>query len=689
MLSALVLSLALAGGYAPAPVMMASGPHPRVFLTPNEAVRVRERSTRLGWAREIRERILDEAGDLLAEPLDVPRDGGQWIHWYTCKKDGGPLKPKSPERHVCSICGAVYTGWPYDQVYVTFRHQHWLSAVDVLGLAYLLDPKPAFAARVREILLEYASFYRDLPLHNIHNRKGSAKARLFAQTLDEAVMLCRIVRGYDFVYEAPCFSTSDHGTIRTQLLMPMVKTIRANNRGMSNWQSWHNAAIGCTGFLLGDHELTDHAVNGRSGFLFQMSRSVASTGMWYEQAPIYHFYALDAHIQLIEAAGRSGIPLADMPIVKKLFDAPIRQLYPDGTFPALQASERTSIRDQRRLYEVGYCRFGDARYLSFLEPRDSVEALLWGMDDLPPPPADLPRLISSNAPAEGIAVLRNPARGLALFLDYGHGMSGHVQPAKLGITLYAFGEERLVDPGRFPYGNPLHKSWYRQTLAHNTVVVAEHSQWVTCGKLAGFAARDGWSVARARCENAYRGVVLDRTVAMNDNLVVDVFRCDANRTTTFDLPLHFRGELANLPQAEPVAPLARHGGYQHLRELERFKEPLRQFDVLAPHGRRIHIRVLDLSTSYRALGFGDSPSEVVPLILRRQKGTDAVFVTAYEMLEPGEEPCDLFAAVGRDVTVTWSDAALFVGEKTRFSKGGCNYYVGEGGAMRLNRGDAG
>ena len=655
-----------------------------VFLSAEELVQVRARCEREPWAAAVRDGIVQEANSLVQEPLEIPHAGGQWTHWYTCREDGGSLKARTPTEHICSVCGNVYSGWPYDEVYVTQRHSHWLRGLETLGWAYALEPKPAYAERARTILLEYAGFYGDLELHDVHNKQGSSKARLYAQTLDESVTLCHIAAGYDRVYDAPCFSAEDHQSIEQGLLRPMVATIQVNPRAISNWQSWHNAGVGCAGFLLRDKALVDWAINGKAGFLYQMARgSVLESGLWYEESPSYHWYALSAHVYLLEAAARAGADLYVIPIVKKMFDAPIRQLFPDGTFPAINDSNRHAIASVRSYYEVAYKRFADSHYLCLLEPRDSPWALFWGADI----PADVERpalrLTTSNEESEGLAILRDAAGTTAFYLDYGQGRSGHVHPAKLNILLYAHGEERFVDPGRLPYGNPLHKKWYRQTLAHNTVVVGGASQRLSPGKLEAFGATDSFALARATSGRAYQGVMLDRTLLMAGNTIIDVFRCHAPEDTVFDLPLHVRGDLGELPPCAPCAPLGKEHGYDLLKDPCQCTGPLTSVDIQTGEGRRIHAQFFEEAECYRAMGLGETPQELLPVIIRRIRGKAAVFVATYQILDAGEEPDAVSADLGDEVAVRVKGLTLRAGEATIVEEKGARYRVGREGVKAL------
>lgn len=634
------------------------------FLTRAETEALCARCESDADARTVREKLIAEADTLVQEPFEAPHAGGQWTHWYNCKKDGGALEAESATRHVCRVCGEVYSGWPYDDVYVTHRHHHWLGGVESLGWAYTLDPKPAYAELVRRILLEYASFYRDLPQHDTKGNLNIRGGRLFAQTLDESVDLCRISVGYDRVYGSPCFDTEDRARIADGLLRPMADTIRTNDRGISNWQTWHNAGVLSAGLVLGDREYADWAINGKHGFLYQMREgSVVESGMWYEESPSYHWYALRAIIYTMEGAARSGIDLYGLPIARKLFDAPMRQLFPDLTFPAMNDSNGDSIRGQRSYYAVAWTRYRDPRYAALAAPCDSPWALFWGGAPLPEGEPLPLRLETSNEESEGLAILRDNAGETALFVDYGPGGSGHVQPAKLNIILYAHGGERFVDPGRLPYGNPLHGAWYRQTVAHNTVVVDGASQQQCAGRLVAFRNTPNYALAHVAAHKAYNGVTLERAVVLADNTILDLFRCRSDTSHIYDLPLHLRGTLEDLAPIDPCEALGNENGYQILEDTGRLAQDTREATLRTTKKRRIHIQFLDEAPVYRATGLGTTPRERLPMLLRRHEGNEAVFAAVYTLLEDGQTPPKCAFERGKRLTLRAGDVVLRLGDE--------------------------
>ncbi|HNT88693.1 MAG TPA: heparinase II/III family protein, partial [Candidatus Hydrogenedentes bacterium] len=526
-----------------------------------------------------------------------------------------------------------------------------------------------------------ATFYRELEQHDTRGNASVRGGRLFAQTLDESVDLCRISLGYDRVYRDLCFSAADHARIAEGLLRPMVETIRPHGAGISNWQTWHNAGVACAGFVLGDRDLVDWALNGKHGFFFQMHNgSVVESGMWYEESPSYHWYALRALVYLMEPATRAGIDLYADPMTRKLFTAPIRQLFPDLTFPALHDSNRDDIRAQRGLYAVAWARYQDPQFAALATPLDSPWALFWGGAPpysggmgIPPMGSDHGRearamwFETSNEESEGLAILRDVSGETAVFVDYGPGCSGHVQPAKLNLILFAHGDERFVDPGRLPYGNPLHGAWYRQTVAHNTVVVDGVSQRQGPGRLIAFRDTPSYALVHAAADKAYDGVRLERVVVLSRNVILDVFRCQSDVPRTYDLPLHTRGALEIATEPSPSGSenvLGTANGYELIEDTEQLPRDCREAVVATTAGRRIHVRWFDSADVFRGIGLGATPREKLPMLLRRQEGNEAVFAAVYTLLEAGETPprCS-FEHGAQRVVLRADDVALRLGQE--------------------------
>ena len=89
-----------------------------------------------------------------------------------------------------------------------------------------------------------------------------------------------VLVSYDLV--ASLMSDAEQCLVEYNLLRSQAATLQRNDVGTSNWQSWHNAAIGGVGFLFEDPTLWNATIYGKSGFLFQLENAMMDDGMWHE-----------------------------------------------------------------------------------------------------------------------------------------------------------------------------------------------------------------------------------------------------------------------------------------------------------------------------------------------------------------------------------------------------------------------
>jgi hypothetical protein len=302
-----------------------------------------------------------------------------------------------------------------------------------------------------------------------------------------------------------------------------------------------------------------------------------------------------------------------------MFLAPLRWAYPDLSLPAindcwyhssLTGEVGHGIPPAAAFYEIAAGWYGDPAFGTVLaanyssgRARDSVEALLFGPDEVPLParpntsdasgasrasvpshagvmPAAVPPLppilaASADLPDFGIAVMRglapgdDPARRTFLLLKYGPHGGGHGHPDKLGIVLFAQGERLSPDLGTPGYGIALNDSWYRHTLSHNTVLLDGQRQPPATGRLLAFTPLDqdhrdgsgggaGYGVIDAAVEwpaaggtdgaadaaAIYAGVRMRRLILFRPSYFVDVFTVASPQPRRIEWAYHNRGELA-------------------------------------------------------------------------------------------------------------------------------------------------
>jgi len=540
--------------------------HPRLLLTKDSLVEIRQRMEKQPWAKNAFEKAKRNADGYLNEPVSLPDRGGQWPLWYACKKDAGKLRAESPTRHVCTLCSEAYSGWPYDDVIIGNTHNKYATALRDCGLVYQLTGQKPYADKAKEILLAYAQKYLTYPLHNNDNQPKVGGGRMMSQTLDESIWMIPVAQGADLIWDT--LSDQEREAAARGLFLPAAEVIRSHKMKVHNIQCFKNTAVGLIGFLLGDSALISDAIAAPEyGYLTQMARGVSPDGVWYEGSWGYHFFTMSAVWPLTEAAFNCGMNLYG-PEYKRMFEAPLQLSMPNWQLPLFNDTGETSVRGNDS-YEVALARYNDPQFAPVLDTgrRDSVMALVVGKAELPK--ADRSSLGSRNYPVSGYSILRHGSDENALWLAFKYGPhgGGHGHPDKLNFVLYSRGQIVAPDPGSVHYSVPIHKEWYRTTIAHNTLVVDGQSQAETQGQSLAFLAGELSSASVADAGAIYPGVRFRRAVAIfGDDVVLFVDRVTCAAPHVLDLAYHNRGQFAEKPTGEAVTMPPKLPGYMHIQE---------------------------------------------------------------------------------------------------------------------------
>jgi hypothetical protein len=229
-------------------------------------------------------KIMRVAKSVTSKPIDFPIRGGQHNQWYQCSKCEAALKTLSASRHQCTVCGKIYSGFPYDDYVFAKVHNKNFSKMLYCAKAYVISGDDKFADFVKKILIGYAERYKKYPHHSNSTPAGSKKrsragAHIYEQTLNEAaVAASRIAPAYDMVCDSKVFSAQDKKFIKDNLILPMLRNIDNYKAGKSNWQSWHNAAMISFGVVFELPEWVDKGINSpKNGFRYQMKHLSAMT----------------------------------------------------------------------------------------------------------------------------------------------------------------------------------------------------------------------------------------------------------------------------------------------------------------------------------------------------------------------------------------------------------------------------
>jgi hypothetical protein len=538
------------------------GEHPRLLLTPGEISSLKATLTGTERGKATWKSFETLAATALKTPINFPDPAGP----------PAQVKERGDE--------------------VAQRHSDLSERAGTLGMAYTLTGDKQYATRAAEIVKGYADRYAAYPEHKGANKADTGK--IMAQRLSEAMWLIPLIEAYDHIYSSGVLTDADRKHIETDLLRSCVAFIRrkdpdteaaerdARNPGWrtgapakghaANWLLFYNTATMMTGAVTENQNLKDLAA---TDFRFLLANGIGTDGMWDEGAIGYQFFAMSALIGGVETAARNGIDLwsFDDNRFKRLFDSPLRYAYPDGSAPGINDSGRARLGNWSTMsYDYAYQRYGDPGY-AFLVNASPRQLHMSQAVYFPTRVYDsLPEVAATTYPSTvfenlGYSILRAPR--LYALMDYGPhgGVHGHFD--KLNLILYAApnaetkGDEMGGEPQFHRYEDPLHAQWTVQTVAHNSLAVDQKSQVASDGKLLVFEDTPTFRVMRAETTAAAPGALLDRTVVVTPDAILDIYHGSSASKHTWDRTLRFQGTLAGVP-ATDGKPLGTDDGYQHL-----------------------------------------------------------------------------------------------------------------------------
>ena len=603
-------------------------PPPRLATTAEELAQSKQQPD-----FDMRRRAAVEKGErLLKEPVAIPDAWGDWIFYYACNDDGTSLEPQSLTTHRCPRCGKVQTDERTVAAYRTSLYYRADQAVLDLGWAYALSGDERFAAEVRRILLAYAAAYPNYPSRRDRwGREGvlaTIGGRRFCQSLDEAVGVLSLAKAYDLTRTAAVWTDAQRTLVETDLFGTVAKVLQVWNYGTINHQTWYNAGLMSIANVTADRDLARKVVTMTGGYRDQLARAIGPDGMWREGTMAYHGYALQAMEELVDSGRGIGLKLQAEPGLARMFEFPPAYAYPNGQFPAINDSDPVSLAGFEPHFRWARQRFGDSA------PWLAAKQIVPGRLSSPEPAYDLQ--------GAGVTVLRHGqgAAASCAMLDYGEHGGGHGHPDKLQLLLFAEGREWLLDPGRLDYSHREHKTWYRQTAAHNTVVIDGRSQAPCTGRLKWIRSSDGVRTCQGECTAAYAGATLRRSLLLREDCLFDLCTVEMAGEHTIDWLIHANADSVGFADAQSVPlaePLGTSNGYEHFRDALRWTPTAEAAEraqiatfTAGPQQLRVWLLPLAGGALHSATCPGYHLEPRFPCLVRRVKGQTAAFGAVYD-----------------------------------------------------------
>ena len=611
------------------------------------------------------ERLVERAEPLLKNMPAVPElkalltaDGG------VCPDDGTRLEfdPWSPAVHRCPRCGKEFTGERHNRAWAHYQHL-WLSerAAHLATVAVFAGRDDA-ATQANRLL----QGYREYP-HYPNRDNVLGPSHLFFSTYLESIWIGNYLAAATLLREGGLLDDETDRVV-AQVADEAANVIGDFDEGLSNRQTWHNAALASIAVWFEDEELAARVIEGPTGIVAHLLHGFGEDGMWYE-GDNYHLFALRGQLLAMWWARQSGVDLlADHRLAERLagaLRAPATTALPDSTFPARKDSRfGVSLAQPMylELWEIGLARIGGEAgrnrelwswlrqlyqtpapkaqtFDSYLHEagdstvpsrRTRADLSWWALLEMMPalPEEAAPWLPGSALIAgQGLAILRNNQRYASLECG-GHG-GGHGHPDRLNLVLHADGEYWLPDLGTGSYVSR-DLFWYRSTLAHNAPRLDHVSQPLGNAVCENFDESDGWGWARGRFGD------LARTLVAGPGYLLDVLELSGTEERVLELPWHLSGRVEVLSAGDWTPAELRD---EFVTRVERFVPAsgsplvLRSF---APNAT-LSLHLASESELLRALGPGPPGSiEPVPFYVVRARGKNLRLVSVLE--SSGAEP---------------------------------------------------
>ena len=493
----------------------------------------------------------------------------------------------------------------YSGGYTHRRHKrNYVTAHKAAALYQFLGDE-RYAVYVRDLLLQYAAMYRDLPLHP--KPRSYARGKLFWQCLNDANWLVFMSQAYDAIHD---FLTEDERqTLEHQLFRPFADHISVNSpqffNRIHNHSTWGTAAVGMVGLVLDDETLIQRALHGlrvdnvgeardndggfirqagqKAGFLANLDNAFSPDG-YYTEGPYYQRYAMYPFLVFAQSLRNAGhkeqVFERNDGVLIRAVETLIQLSDKNGElFPLNDAQKGMSLRTDALVtaIDIAFQVSGNRRLLSIAEMQNrvlldgagfAVASAIARKEALPFRKKTLLLGDGRSGAEGGLAILRAPDEALTLVFKYTAQGLSHGHYDKLSFCLFRHGSEVLQDYGMVRFVNigqkgggnylPENTTWAKQSIAHNTLVVNQTSHFEGRYELGSRhhselvyfnAEGDTMQVVSAAENNAYSEAKMRRTMALlqlpgaDVPAVLDIVEVQSGNKNRYDLPFHYRGQI--------------------------------------------------------------------------------------------------------------------------------------------------
>ncbi|MDO5417754.1 MAG: heparinase II/III family protein [Lachnospiraceae bacterium] len=537
-----------------------------IQFTREEVERLREKS---GQYKETIQKLKEDASEVFLGKILVPKTGiANWSQFFYCPDCSVKLTidRNSAHLHTCPSCGKTFSGEPYDSSWWGNINQSNYNSIFRMAIIWLAAGEEAYARKAIEIMMEYAAHYPDYEIHG--NIPYNGPGRVGAQTLDEANFQRTMARAYDILSE--CMTEEEKNLVRDNMFLPGARfLLEYRHRQLHNHEVIINSAIAIIGMLFENQELIDAGLYDDYGILYQLEHGMQDNKMWFEGTFGYHFYALESFFDFEKFALHTKYSHIHHPNYRKMMDMVYDYLDAGKQIPMINDTTYVQTAHMKQDFEFPYRELGGEKLAYILNSyyedrsRDNLEAFLYGAEIIEPVSGE-PGNYHTEIGKPGHTILRGSDGRYLLFKHDRYG-GEHDHYDRLGISYQAYGKPVSRDLGTTGYGAVMHYDYYKNTGAHNTMVIGEENQAPADGRLTRYEEKDGviyveaeadWTDASFQMpdsftivqwsEENYRPVTMKRKLAWTDSYFAEVFVAEnVPEGLTADWVMHFAGTLLN------------------------------------------------------------------------------------------------------------------------------------------------
>ena len=194
------------------------------------------------------------------------------------------------------------------------QHKKNYLILQKAGVLYQILNDEKYAIYVRDVFIEYAKIYPNLPLHP--QTRSYAIGKLFWQALNDANWLVYMSQAYDCIYEF--LSKKERKFLEKDLFKPAAEFLSVGSpqffNRIHNHSTWGNVGVGMIGLVMKDKTYIDYALNGlksdgiaedardndgglikkkgqKPGFFGNLDEPFSPDG-YYTEGPYYQRYAM-------------------------------------------------------------------------------------------------------------------------------------------------------------------------------------------------------------------------------------------------------------------------------------------------------------------------------------------------------------------------------------------------------------